>query len=103
MFYHVALFQNKTSITRTGVDPQFSTGAQFRSWFVTREKLAWAILHTQKRHKAMIGEIIVFQCETLKKAQNSGHKGIFSTPCNNRVKYLGTADQVIGLIGEDKI
>lgn len=102
-YYHVTLARNLESITRTGVDPAFSKGKQQVSWFVDRSKLAWAILHVQKRYKVNMADIIVFSAQTLKRARNSGHRGIFSSPCNNRVQFFRTADQVVELIGEDRI
>jgi len=103
MLYHVTLAKNLDSITRSGVDPLYSTGARQLSWFVESSKLAWAILHTQTRHKVGIDQIIVFGAETLKRATRTGFKGVFSTPCSTRVKFCGTAVQVTQRIGEDKI
>lgn len=59
--YHVSLKARTPNIMTKGIDPSYSQGARKECWYVTMGKLAWAMLHVQKRHKVSLDEVVAFE------------------------------------------
>lgn len=58
--FHVSPKENLTSILNKGVLPQLSRGREKVSWWVTREKMAWALAHVSARHSVAVDSLDVF-------------------------------------------
>lgn len=94
--YHVTLASNLESIASTGVDPEFSQGARKLSWWVTRDKLAWAIAHCSLRHDCKVNDLVVVSIfRPLKKGSRTRWAGVMVSPCNNRIDHYTTAGAVL--------
>ena len=63
ILYHATLKSNLDSISRHGLNPDFSKGAEQVIWYHTASRREWAILHTQKRHQCQLDDIIVITVE----------------------------------------
>lgn len=50
--YHTTPIANAGSITATGIDPAFSTGARKEVWLHCWSKLPWAIAHVAAKYQA---------------------------------------------------
>lgn len=96
-YFHVTLAKNADSIYRNGIDPVFSQGKRQLSWFVTRDRLPWAIAHCSARHNVTVNELIIFPVPSLRLRQvkKSRYAGIVATPCRTTVDIHTAA--IIGL------
>lgn len=89
--YHVTPATNQESILASGVDPVFSQGKRQISWWVTRERLAWAIAHTALKHHVMVEDLVIFSTyRPLKNMRKTRWSGVVTTTCNQRVDHLTT-------------
>lgn len=61
--YHVTPDWNVQSINETGIDPSHSRGKMKASWYVSKQHIEWAIIHTSVGHSTLIDELVV--CATL--------------------------------------
>lgn len=96
-YFHVTLAKNADSIYRSGIDPIFSQGKQKLSWFVTHDRLPWAIAHCSARHNVTVNELIIFPVPSLrlKRVRRFRYPGIVATPCRTVVDIHTAA--IIGL------
>jgi len=58
--YHVSLRENEASILSKGVLALKSKGRRSGSYWVTEDRLLWAILHVSARHSVSVNEILVY-------------------------------------------
>lgn len=58
--YHVSLRENEPSILKLGVLATKSRGKRIGSYWVTEDRLIWAILHVSARHAVSVNEILIY-------------------------------------------
>ena len=58
--YHVTPTRNHISIRQTGIDPLLSRSPFKASWYVTSEKLAWAMAHCSVRYNIPVSALEVW-------------------------------------------
>lgn len=59
--FHVSPGFNQGGIMTIGVDPERSRGKQLLSWWVTEERLQWALAHVSARYAVSVGGLWVFE------------------------------------------
>lgn len=81
--YHVSPVSNRASIARSGIEPLFSKGRLAACWYVSRDRLEWAIAHCSARHKVDVSKLDVYALKTakMKRIRANKHQGIFNSPC----------------------
>ena len=67
------------SIHRIGIDPNYATGKDRLTWLHTESKRDWAILHTQKRHKVNLDEVIIIRVDIPRSWIRRRWRGIWVT------------------------
>lgn len=93
--YHVTRKANKASILKRGIDPVHSTGRQMLSWFVSFDKMQWAILHVMRRHFVHLEDVIVFQVEVPDGwVRKTGRYGVFNT---KNITGISFTDRVLSV------
>ena len=60
-FYHVTLKSNADSILKNGIEPNRSTGQLAVSWYVTGQRLWWAIAHIAAKQNCSVDDLVVFR------------------------------------------
>lgn len=93
--YHATLRENLDSIMARGIDPAFSKGKLKACWFHTSSKSAWAILHTQKRHRST--DIIIIEVEIPRAWITRRRTGLWS--CSETVN----AERFVGVFSSEEI
>lgn len=94
--YHVTPRKNLESILASGVDPVFSQGARQVTWWVTRDRLPWAIAHCSIRHNCKVAELAVVSVyRPLKKGAKTRWSGVLVSPCNMRVDHHTVASSAL--------
>lgn len=94
--YHVTPTSNLESILASGVEPELSKGARKLSWWVTRERLPWALAHCSIRHDIKVADLsVVSVYRPLKKGRKTRWPGVMVSPCNNRVDHHTSAASVL--------
>lgn len=95
--FHVSPKANEQSILKSGVDPIFSKGKAQLSWFVSYERLPWALAHCSARHNLPVSELVIFTVPSLRlrKMRRTRYDGIYATPCRTRVDI--SAPAIVGL------
>ena len=85
--FHVTTRANEDSILKSGIDPVYSKGKAQLSWFVSYERLPWALAHCSARHHTPVDNLVVFPVPftRLRRWRNSRYPGIYSTPCRTKV------------------
>lgn len=58
--YHVSPSRNHISIRQTGIDPWLCRTAFKASWYVTEDKLAWALAHCSVRYNLPVSALEVW-------------------------------------------
>lgn len=58
--YHVSPAKNQESILESGVLPSKARGKWKASWWVTVEKLDWAIAHVSHNHNTPVSDLLIF-------------------------------------------
>jgi hypothetical protein len=90
--YHVTTGNVLESIQDQGIMPEYSVSKFKVSWFVTRVKVPWAILHVLSRHVALMDDIFV--CPVLVEwdaMRNCGKEGVFYTQKTFKIEYPSPA------------
>ena len=59
VLYHVTIGGNLDSIWADGIDPHYSKGKFEAAWYVSKERLLWAVLHVVDRHDCKLDDIFV--------------------------------------------
>jgi len=59
VLYHVTISSNLDSIWADGIDPHYSKGKFEATWYVSQERLLWAVLHVADRHDCKLDDIFV--------------------------------------------
>ena len=62
-YRHATLRQSLPRILMEGLDPQRATGKQPLVWLHTPSRTPWAILHTTKRHRVAMAEVVVLDVQ----------------------------------------
>lgn len=78
VLYHVTDEGNTGSISQNGVSPAYSMGKKQVSWYVSRQKIEWAILHVAVRHRLYVQDIVI--CAVLvdwPNVKRSGQVGLY--------------------------
>jgi hypothetical protein len=96
-YFHVTLKANVDSIYQHGIDRVFSQGKKQLSWFVTHDRLPWAIAHCSARHNVTVNELVIFPVPSLrlKNVKRFRYPGIVATPCRTKVDIHTAA--ILGL------
>ena len=63
IYRHATLWRYLPAILAEGLDPARATGKQPLVWLHTPSRTPWAILHTMKRHRVTMAEIVVFDVQ----------------------------------------
>lgn len=63
ILYHVSPTRNTVSISEHGIDPSYSTGKLEASWYVSKNRVLWAIAHCSARHDEPVNELTVHVVE----------------------------------------
>jgi hypothetical protein len=58
--YHVSPKRNRISVHALGVNPAFSRGKRKATWWVTEDKLAWAIDHVCTRDNLTPDDLTIY-------------------------------------------
>jgi len=97
MLYHVSPVRNHTSIIKTGIEPALARTNFKASWYVTSEKLAWALAHCSVRHNLPVSELEVWFIPQgqFKKRTNTRWPGVFTTFCNNFPQGFLSAQEIL--------
>jgi len=97
MLYHVSPIRNHTSILNTGVDPALSRSKFHASWWVTSDKLAWALAHCSVRHNVIVTDLEVWFKRPLpfKNKTRTRWQGVFTTHCNNKPDGFMSAQEAL--------
>lgn len=74
---HATKRQNVSSIVKEGLRPDLCKGKIQAVWLHTQSKSAWAILHTQKRHKVSMDDIVILEIEIPRSWLRRWAKGIW--------------------------
>jgi len=76
VLYHVTISGNIDSIWADGINPHYSKGKFEASWYVTKERLLWSILHVADRHDCKLDDIFVIavqiQWQLMRRTNKSG-------------------------------
>ena len=75
--WHATTQQSLTSIKNNGLDPLCTKGKTKGVWLHSKSKREWAILHTQKRHKVSLDQIVLIQVSVSRKHLTRKWKGIW--------------------------
>ena len=59
VLYHVTIESNVSGITNEGVRPDLAQRNHKASWWVSKQRLEWAMLHTSARHGTPIEKLFV--------------------------------------------
>ena len=59
ILYHVTPSENVQSILQNGIDPAYATGKMKASWYVSRHRIEWAIIHAANLHHCTPDEMHV--------------------------------------------
>ena len=78
--YHATLKSNLTSITETGIDPEYSRGAEKVIWLHTAGRREWAILHTTQRHQCEVSEVRILTVNVPRSKLRRRWRGLWTTP-----------------------
>lgn len=79
ILYHATLKSNLDSIRKHGLSPAFSTGKDKVIWLHTKSRREWAILHTFKRHKVTLDEIVILTVDIPRSKLKRRWRGLWST------------------------
>ena len=77
--YHATLKSNLTSITETGIDPEYSRGAEKVIWLHTAGRREWAILHTTQRHQCEVDAVMIIAVNVPRSKLRRRWRGLWST------------------------
>lgn len=76
--FHATPKYNSSSIARAGVLAACSRGRERCSWWVSRERVAWAVEHVSLRHNVCTRDIAVFSANIMSDSLvRSGKPGVF--------------------------
>jgi len=59
VLFHVTPAENVQSILECGIDPKYATGKMKAAWFVSKQRIEWALIHTSAHHHVQIDELAV--------------------------------------------
>jgi len=57
--YHVTPSENVQSILDTEIDPSYHKGKMVACWFISKQRIEWAIIHCSVGHSVPIDELAV--------------------------------------------
>ena len=77
--YHATPQSNIASIQANGLDPNRATGKEPHIWLHTVSRRSWAILHTSKRHKCDISQVVIIEVEIPRSKIRRRRRGIWTT------------------------
>jgi len=97
MLYHVSPIRNHTSIVKSGVDPALARSRFHASWWVTSEKLAWALAHCSVRHNVIVTDLEVWfkRPITFKRQTRTRWAGVYTSRCNNHPDGFMSAQEAL--------
>lgn len=100
LLYHVSPARNRASIARSGIEPLFSQGKAQACWYVSPDRLEWALAHCSARHKVDVTQLDVYSVKTVKLGlvRANRYSGVFSSPCR-AVPFARVS--AVSLIGDD--
>lgn len=101
--YHVTTQENQDSISRLGINPQFSKGRRASCYFVEESMIQWAILHTSQRHGVHVDRLIVYPVRVERAAMTkTGMAGVWRTQAVIIPETQQPADAFITFDPEDE-
>lgn len=88
--YHVSARENEQSILKLGVLASKSRGKRTGSYWVTEERIIWAVVHVSARHALNVNEILIFAAMVDfggMEVQRTAREGVFFIPEDVLVNY----------------
>jgi len=95
--FHITTVSRKHSILATGIDPSYSQGKRRECWYVTADRLHWAILHVMARKQVQLGDVCVLDVIIPDDELTKRWRGIYTldTVCYpGSIRYIAAATNV---------
>jgi len=95
--YHVSPKKNRESILKSGIEPLHSRGRLRACWYVSRDRIEWALAHCSARHGVSVDKLDVYIVESAKipVLRRNKHRGIYNSPCRVKPYQMCKATDMI--------
>lgn len=91
--YHVTLASNASSILENGIDPSYSSGKMQVSWYVSKHRIEWAVLHLSLLYHVLPEDLCICACCVEPK-----HLSVFMQPGRYYSKSVIHPESVVGVM-----
>jgi hypothetical protein len=90
--YHVTTGKNLEGILESGIDPAYSRSSLKASWYVSWDKVLWAVIHIQDRFNCNLDDCFVCSAEVdHANMRRTNQVGIFYTRQLFRIQIASPA------------
>lgn len=80
--YHATHINNVDSIMQHGLTVARATGKISAVWLHTKSKRAWGVLHTQRKYKAQLNQVVILTVRVKRSNLTRRWRGIWSCKAN---------------------
>ena len=95
-YRHTTTRANLASILAEGLDPKRATGKKELVWLHTPARTVWAILHTQKRHGAVLADVVTLEVSIPRSWVVRAWRGLWTCDRHipaDRIRILETGEE----------
>lgn len=99
-YRHATLRQYLPSILAQGLDPTYATGKQPLVWLHTPSRTPWAVLHTLKRHRVTMAEVVILDVQVPRNWLRRAWRGLWTCDrviAPERLRVLTSGDAMAAM------